>query len=258
MVVRTTVRMRQHTPRDRWSLPGVSVLLAGFTILPIHPESISTLLPGLGLHAIEQLGGGWQERAVAPTTYGSFASPIGSPDPALSSALGWSGGGLTTEASDPAVAALLGAAMWAGEDPTAVSADGPETSEGVVRNGIHPVCTDSQTAIRMQDASEFRTGQAVRGAPAQFPAGVLAEHPPPVATIPDQGDPTLGPGGHPTNLPPPGPAGAWCPPGPLPFADSSPLASRAVWTPIFVLLIGFLVFWLSRGVGLSALTRSIQ
>jgi hypothetical protein len=37
---------------------------------------------------------------------------------------------------------------------------------------------------------------------------------------------------------------------PLPFADSSPLASRAFWTPIILVLSAVGVLWLSRGVRL--------
>ena len=82
-------------------------------------------------------------------------------------------------------------------------------------------------------------------APVQFPPGVFTGSTLEVAN--PLGDPTSGPTGDRSNLPPPGPAGAWCRPLPVPFAQSDPLASRTLWIWVGVLLVMVFVFWLSRG-----------
>ena len=66
------------------------------------------------------------------------------------------------------------------------------------------------------------------------------------------GDPVEGPTGDPSNLLAEGPASGWCRPRPLPFTYSSPLASRAFWIPVAVLLLGAGLFLLSRGVRLPS------
>src|SRR6516225_1841223 len=90
------VTMRRHARKDCWSLPRVTVMLAGIAVLPPQSGSVSLWSSGA-------------EHAIAPTNYGNFSSPIGSPDATLWSAFGWSALGPMPQAqgSDPAVTALL-------------------------------------------------------------------------------------------------------------------------------------------------------
>lgn len=46
---------------------------------------------------------------------------------------------------------------------------------------------------------------------------------------------------------PVGPMGMWCRPATEPFSESSPLVSRSVWTPIFLLTFGIGAFLATRG-----------
>ena len=244
--------MARHARWRCWSLPRVTVPLAGIALPPNGSESIALLSR---MHSIEELAGGSQARAVAPTTYGNSASPLGSPDPALSFAFGWSAIGLETRGSEQAVTALLNATLWASAEELGVGGGGREpTIGGAARAGIHAVCGDDRLAMQMQAGGEFWTAQAVTAAPAQFPPGVFTGSS--IESANPLSDPLLGPSGNRSNLPALGGAGAWCRPLPVPFGQSSPLASRAFWIPIGVLLVGFVVFWLSRGVKMPDLTRS--
>ena len=112
--------------------------------------------------------------------------------------------------------------------------------------GDQPVCGDELLVTKLQTGGEFWTTQAVSAAPAQFPAGVFTGITLENANPP--GDPTQGPSGDPSNLVPAGPAGGWCRPPSLPFDQNNPLVSPALWIPAGVLLVGFVVFWLSRGI----------
>ena len=109
-------------------------------------------------------------------------------------------------------------------------------------SGIQPVCNDDRLEKQLQAGGQFWNRQAVSGMPAQFRPGLFTG---PI-TI---GNPLggLGPGGNPTNLPRAGQAGSWCRPGPAPFSESSPLEDRVLWIGVGILLLGVLVFWLSRG-----------
>ena len=124
MVVKVAVMIGWRMWRHCRSLPRTAFLLAGIAIMPTQSggiptqsEGISLLLPGLGVHAIEELAGGSQARAIAPTSFGNFAWPIGSADPALSAAFGWSAVGLPErEGADPAGTALLSGTVAAGPE----------------------------------------------------------------------------------------------------------------------------------------------
>ena len=236
MVVRVAVTVGRHALRGCWSLPRATVMLAGIAVLPTQPGSISLWSSGA-------------ESAIAPTNYGSFAPPIGSADRAWSFAFGWNAIGPMpqTQGSDPAVIALLYGTVSAGAEEFDVGGGGsPPTVRGAApESGIHAVCIDDQTEMRLQRGGEFWTAQAVSGAPVQFPPGVFTGSTLDIAN--PLGDPTIGPSGDRSNLPPPGPAGAWCRPLPVPFAQSSPLTSRTLWIWVVVLLVMVFVFWLSRG-----------
>ena len=235
MVVRVAVTMGRQARNDCWSLPRATILFAGIAGLPIQSGSVSLWSSGA-------------EHAIAPTNYGNFSSPIGSPDATLSTAFGWSAIGPMpqTQGSDPAVTALLYGTVSAGAEVFGVGEGGvlPAPSRAAP-GGIHAVCGDDQTAMRLQAGGKFWTAQGMSGAPVQFPPGVFTGSTLDVANR--LGDPTIGPSGDRSNLPPPGPAGAWCRPLPVPFAQSSPLASRTLWIWVVVLLVMVFVFWLSRG-----------
>jgi hypothetical protein len=193
--------------------------------------------------------------AIVPT-HGNIA-PIELPN--ATSASGALGPMSDTQGIDPAVTALLNGTLPAGAEEFGVGGAPPKpTTSGVAPEGIQGVCGDDQTATRLQAGGEFWIAQAASGAPVQFPPGVSTASSLGNAFSPSGNptDPTLGPSGDRSNLPAPGPAGAWCRPLPVPFALSSPLASRAVLIPVVVLLVGVIVFWLSRGVKMP--TRHAQ
>jgi hypothetical protein len=259
-VVRGTVRMKR---RSRWSLLRATVLIAGIAALPCSAADLSSglqpgdgalkrLLPSLQLSTIEELAGGSQARAISPTALGTAASPIGSPDLALSVAFGWSSiGMLQTQGLEPAAYRVL---IGTGSTDTETLGLGDDssvpTTDGAASSGIHAVCRNNQTAMRLQAGGYFRPAQVSTAAPVQFPLGVFTGTSRNVSN--SLGDPIDGPSGDRTNLPPPGPVGAWCLPAPVPFSQSSPLASRAFWTPFALVFVGVVVFLLSRGVKIPA------
>jgi hypothetical protein len=224
--------MGRYARRDCWSLPRATVVFAGIAVLPTQSGSVSLWSSGA-------------EQAVAPTNYGNFSSPIGSPDATMSSAFGWSALGPMpqTRGSDAAVTALL---HGTGAEEFGVGREGalPAISRAAP-GGIHAVCGEDQTAMRLQAGGKFWTAQAMSAAPVQFPPGVFTGSTLEIAN--PLGDPASGPSGGRSNLPPPGPAGAWCRPLPVPFVQSGPLASRNLWIWVAVLLAMVFVFWLSRG-----------
>ena len=235
MVLRVVVTMGRHARKDFWSLPRATILFAGIAVLPIQSGSVSLWSSGA-------------EHAIAPTNSGNFSSPIGSPDATLWSAFGWSALGPMPQAhgSDRAVTALHYGTVSAGAEVFGVGEGGvlPAPSRAAP-GGIHAVCGDDQTAMRLQAGGKFWTAQAISATPVQFPPGVFTGSTLEIANPP--GDPTSGPGGDRSNLPSLGPAGAWCRPLPVPFAQSGPLASRTLWIWVMVLLVTVFVFWLSRG-----------
>jgi hypothetical protein len=70
---------------------------------------------------------------------------------------------------------------------------------------------------------------------------------PPVRLGASPANPVQGPSGNRSNLPRPGPAGAWCRPPPVPIAQTSPLSNQSFWIPVLLATFGVGVFWLSRG-----------
>jgi hypothetical protein len=112
-----------------------------------------------------------------------------------------------------------------------------------------PSCTDSAEASELQASGKYWNGHAVSASPVQLPKDAF--------TGGDQGNPLgLGPSGNPSNIPGPGPAGSWCRPTLVPFSESSPLESHVFWIVAAVLIVGFVVFWLSRGIKMP--TRSFE
>jgi len=194
---------------------------------------------------------------IAPTTYGDFVSPIGLPDPSLSSAYGsndiWPMA--ETQSIDPAVTTMLDGTLEQGLLPLGSSSGteelGVASGAGAVGSSAVPTisttgpvpqlaCGDNQLAKRLQAGAEFWEPQAVSATPALFPPGVFT-------AIAVENPLGLGPRGSRSNLPPPGPAGAWCRPAADPSSQNSPLDSPVLWIGIGILLVGIVVFWLSRG-----------
>ena len=168
----------------------------------------------------------------------------------MSVAFGWGAlGQPETRDGDPTVTGLPYGTVSA-EASGVGEGDSVQTIDGAARSGIHAVCSDNQTALRLQTGGDFRPAQVPTAAPVQFPPGVFTGSSLDVANA--LGDPTQGPGGDRSNLAPPGPAGSWCRPLPEPFAQDNPLASRAFWTPFALLLVIVVVFLLSRGVKIPA------
>jgi hypothetical protein len=102
-------------------------------------------------------------------------------------------------------------------------------------------------ATKLQSDGDFWTLQAASRPVAQFPLGVFNPSKAPIGNPLD-----LGPPGNRTNLPQPGPAGAWCRPLPLPFSESSPIESRMFWIIVVTGGVILAVFGLSRGVAMPA------
>jgi hypothetical protein len=190
--------------------------------------------------------------AISPISYGSIAPPIETPDSALQGAFGFGTVGTMSESQgiDPGVAGLVNGIMSDSTDVSGIGASGQAPSVSQATPAVTQAgCGGDQTATLLQAGGEFWNGQAVSATPAQIPQGVLSVSG--LAKMTSAGgnpsDPTLGPSGDRSNLPPLGPAGGWCRPQPVPFSKSSPLASRAVLIPFAVLVLGVIVFWLSRG-----------
>jgi hypothetical protein len=227
--------------RRRWReimqrLPRATVLLAGVSVLPTQSGSISLLPPQQQLRAIAGSSSGLQ---LAP--YGNFVPPSGLPDPALAFAFRSRSMGVPrTWGSDPNMAALVNFNVSVDDNEFGLDQDRADAlpAIGVAAPGaIQVVC--EQVPQELQAGAEFGNTQAGSGWPVQFPLRQFSPNP--------LSDPTQGPGGDPSNLTAPGPAGAWCRAPSLPFVDSSPLASRVFWTPVVFVLFVITVFWLSRG-----------
>jgi hypothetical protein len=216
------------------------VLLAGIASLPTPAGNIPLLPAGQQVRAIEGLARGPQLHAIDPLSNGNFISPAGRPDPSWS--FGWDSGfaGLSeTQGSDPATAALVNFTASAPNDQSGggnENATGSASTETAGPLGqIQVVC--ERLVQQVQAGGKYWNAQAASGRPVRV-------------EVDSSADPTQGPSGYPSNLSRQGSAGAWCRPTPVPFEDSSPLASRTFWTPILVVLCGIIVFWLSRGVKL--------
>ena len=248
MVVRVAVAMGRHPNSARWSLTRATALLGGIAILPTQSGNIALLSPQAQLRAIEGVTSGSQMAAIAPSLYGDFVSPTGSPDPALSFAFAAIPLGLPqNQGSDPAVAASINRSVSPGADEIAEGRGRPVSAlTGAVPGGIHAICSADETETQLQGGGEFWTTQAVSATPVRFPSGVFLGN----SLVSDPL--ALGPTGDRSNLQPPGPAGSWCRPGPVPFSESSPLESRAFWIIVSLPLVAGFVFLLSRGVKLQS------
>jgi hypothetical protein len=242
VVVKITNRMRQGAGRTRSSLPCVTVLLAGISILPTQSDGISLMPAGAQLHAIEQLRTGLQTRAIKPLSYLEFVPPQGQLDPSLTFSFNWSDAGLgQTQGSDPAVTALLNSTVSTTPEEFGVGGGSAPTAREGAPTWTRIACEQlaEQLPDQLQTGGERWNTNSAASPPVQLAANI------PAYSI-------QGPTGYLSNLPSQGPVGAWCRPGPLPFASSGPLANRAFWTPIAVVLFGAAVLWLSRGVKLPS------
>jgi hypothetical protein len=245
MVVR--LAMQRRAGAHFRSRRHAAILIAGIILLPgiarAQSGGPSLLLPGAA-------------SSIAPTTYGHAAAAIGSPDPVLLFALGGSALGpmAQTPGTDPAATALVYGTVNADAEEFGGGGGGGGEPVPILQGapgGIEAICSDGQLAARLQAGGNSWTERGARTSPAQFPPGVFAETS--ADAIPDYlAAPTTGPSGDRSNLAPQGPAGGWCRPLAVPFAQSSPLASRGFWIPFIIVLAGFVVFWLSRGVRMPA------
>jgi hypothetical protein len=276
VVVRVATPIGRPAGRASWLLLRATVMFAGITLLPTATQSASTTGPPNPAPPFSLRGRAPQIQVfdpaatrlfsllsygamsvIAPTIYGDFLSPT-----ALSSSFGSSGVGPMPESEglDPAVSQVLGDTMqgglpagagWGEAQPfgvrssSAVDVAGTGALSGEIATvsgagGVPPVCSDDQTAMRLQAGGEFWNAQGVSATPVQFPSGVFTGN--------DVGNPLgLGPSGDRSNIIPPGPAGGWCRPFPAPFSQSSPLESPILWIGIATLFVTVVVFWLSRG-----------
>ena len=213
---------------------------------------------------------------IAPTVYSDFRSPVGLSYQALSPSIGSGVRPMSeTEGVDPAVTTMFDATLNVGLLPGASSA-GANTEFGVGSNGAaidsnaavstiptisgaggmptisgaggipnisgiggtQPVCSDDQLARGLEAGGKYWNVQGLRAKPEHFLPGMATS----------LGG--LGRSGNQSNVAQPGPAGGWCRPAPEPFWRSSPLESRFLWIGAAALLVGVVVFWLSRGIKL--------
>jgi hypothetical protein len=232
-VVRRMPTRRRCGPR--LSRSHAAALFAGIAVLPTQSGGISLLPPRLQLRTIDESSSGSQ---LPP--YGNFVPP-GLPDPALPFAFSSRSFGVPRIwGSDPNMPALLNFSVSVDVNEFGIdqnTADALPNIDVAAPGGIKVVC--EQMPQEMQAGGEFWNTQAGSGWPVQFPLRRFAPN-----TL---SDPTQGPSGDPSNVTARGPAGGWCRAPTLPFADSSPLASRVFWTPIVFVLFVITVFWLSRG-----------
>jgi hypothetical protein len=194
---------------------------------------------------------------IAPTVYGDFRSP------ALSPSIGFGVRPMSeTEGVDPAVTTMFDGTLKVGLLPGTGSAGAgqslgglPNTDLGVGSNGAVDdsnaavstiptisVCGDDQLARGLEAGGKYWNVQGLLAKPEQFLPGM--------ATGIGVGNPVggLGRSGNQSNVAEPGPAGGWCRPAPERFWRSSPLESPFLWTGVAALLVGIVVFWLSRGI----------
>jgi hypothetical protein len=241
VVVTVTNRMRQRA-RGIWpSLPRATLLLAGISILPTQFGGISLMPAGAQLRPTEQLRTGMQARAINPLSYLEFVPATGQLDPSLRFSFSWSDAGLAqTQGSDPAITVLLNSAVLATPEEFGVGGS-TVGSAPTARTGARAwtLIACEQLAEQLQTGGEHWNTISTSSTPVQLTANIPAH-------------PIQGSTGYLYNLASQGPAGAWCRPGPLPFAYSGPLANRAFWTPIAVVLFGVAVLWLSRGIKLPS------
>jgi hypothetical protein len=235
VVVTVTNRMRQSTGGGWPSLPRVTVLLAGISILPTQSGGISLLPAAAQLRAIYELRTGLQASATKPFSYLEFVPPAGQLDPSLAFSFNGSDAGLAqTQGSDPAITALLNSTISA--TPEEFSRGGGAVRSALTASAEAPAWI--RTACeQLQTGADHSNTISTSSLPVQLAANIPAQL-------------SQGSAGYMSDLPSQGLAGAWCRPAPLPFVYSGPLANPAFWTPIAVVLCGVAVLWLSRGVNL--------
>jgi len=189
-----------------------SAMLAGIALSPSQLATVS-LLPNET-----------QQQAARTLSYEAFLPSTNQLDPFLSLQLGTSlERQFETDGSDPAAATFGFGGGATGSVPTINSAA-----------SVQVAC--EELARELEPAWKYWNRQTVSSMP-----GLLAAHSMAVSAS-----------GKSTNQTPEGQAVAWCRPAPIPFAESSPLASRAFWQPVAVLAFGMIVFWLSRGIRLPS------
>ena len=193
-----------------------ATMLAGIAFLPSQTATVS-ILPKEP-----------QRQVLGSPSNGSFPPSTNQLDPFLSSQSGTSLEGQSeTQGLDSAVATfvngtVLGADNTVGPDNMlgsggSATSFAPEINSGA---GVQAGC--EELAGQLQSAGKYWNGQTISGIPA-----LLAVNPTAVSASSNS-----------SNLSPEGRAGAWCRPAPIPFAESTPLASRAFWQPIAVLVFG--------------------
>ncbi len=123
-----------------------------------------------------------------------------------------------------------------GPDNTLGAGGGATSFAPTINSGAGAQSACEELAGQLQSAGKYWNGQTISGMPRLLAANSMA----------------VSAGSKSANLSPEGRAGAWCRPAVIPFAGSSPLASRAFWQPIAVLAFGAVVFWLSRGIELPS------
>ena len=227
----TICRDRQGARRR--SLRSAALLLAA-AVLPSPSADVSPL--SLRLRAIT----GSPQGLVLPANEPGYATSLPSAplpptvglDLSLPSPFGWALdpiAGITTQIDEARAASDASLA----EDTTIAA----PRLRGAVPGSMHIDC--AWAAQTLQSGGEYWNTLPDGAMPTSLAA--------PVRLAAPLADPVLGPRGNRSNLPPPGPAGAWCRPPPVPIAETSPLSNQSFWIPALLVAFGVGVFWLSRG-----------
>lgn len=204
---------------------AAGTMLAGIAFLPGQSGTVSLLPKEM------------QRQMLGSPSKGSSSPSTNQLDPFRSSHSGTSLDAQSgTQGLDLAVTAFVNGAVIGpdnalGPDNT-LGAGGSATSlVPTISSGPGVQAACAEPGEQLQSADKYWNAQTISGMPRLLAANSMAM---PLA-------------GNASNLSVEGRAGAWCRPAPIPFAESSPLASRAFWQPIAIFSFGIIVFWLSRG-----------
>jgi hypothetical protein len=234
MVVTAGEAVGRDRPNRRRALPPAVLLFAGAAVLPSPSTEVAPLSPQQGLRAIAGATAGLLPQSMIDYSALPPAMPL--PPTAglalsLPSPFGW--------ALDP----VAGLGAQVDDNPATDALLAADTKIAAARlRGAAPAKLEIEcgwVTRTLQMGGEYWNGLPYGAMPTSLA--------PPIRLGASLADPIQGPSGDRSNLPPPGPAGAWCRPPPVPIAETSPLANRTFWIPATILAFGIGVFWLSRG-----------
>jgi hypothetical protein len=197
-------------------------MLAGIAFLPSQPGTVSVLPAEI------------QRQAVGAPSPSGFLPSTNEPDRSRSLQLNTSVAGQSeAQGLDAVVVEFINGTVLGPDNALGFGGSATSFAATIMSgSGVRAACTEP--AGQFQVPAKYWNSQTVSGMPRLLAANSIA----------------VSAGGNSSNRSPENRAGAWCRAAPVPFAESSPLESRAFWQPIAVVSLGIVVFWLSRGVRL--------